>query len=108
MRFHLASSGGWQRWFFTLLGIAAAIFMIWYLRRHQHETLLAFAISFILGGAVGNVIDRLVYGAVVDFIDIYYGQWHWPAFNLADSAIVLGAALIIWGEIRPKRASNPA
>jgi signal peptidase II len=61
-----------------------------------------------LGGAVGNVIDRLVYGAVVDFIDIYYGQWHWPAFNLADSAIVLGAVLIIWGEIRPKRASNPA
>ena len=104
----LASSGGWQRWFFTLLGIAAAIFMIWYLRRHQNDTLLSLAISFILGGAVGNVIDRLVYGAVVDFIDIYYGQWHWPAFNLADSAIVLGAVLIIWGEIRPKRTSTPA
>jgi signal peptidase II len=53
------------------------------------------------------VIDRLVYGAVVDFIDLHYGQWHWPAFNLADSAIVLGAVLIIWGEIRPKRASTP-
>ena len=100
----LAGSGGWQRWFFTILGTAAAIFMIWYLRRHQHENLLAFAISFILGGAVGNVIDRLIYGAVVDFIDVYYGQWHWPAFNLADSAIVLGAALIIWGEIRRKPA----
>jgi signal peptidase II len=100
----LANSGGWQRWFFTLLGTAAAIFMIWYLRRHQNETLLSLAISFILGGAVGNVIDRLVYGAVVDFIDLHYAQWHWPAFNLADSAIVFGAALIIWGEIRPKRA----
>jgi signal peptidase II len=53
---------------------------------------------------VGNVIDRLVYGAVVDFIDLYYDQWHWPAFNLADSAIVFGATLIIWGEIHPKRA----
>jgi signal peptidase II len=104
----LASSSGWQRWFFTILGTAAAIFMIWYLRRHQHESLLAVAISFILGGAVGNVIDRLVYGAVVDFIDLHYAQWHWPAFNLADSAIVLGAALIIWGEIRPKRASTSA
>ena len=104
----LADQAGWQRWFFTALGTAAAIFMIWYLRRHQNDTLLSLAISFILGGAVGNVIDRLVYGAVVDFIDLYYGQWHWPAFNLADSAIVLGAALIIWGEIRPKRASSPA
>ena len=100
----LANSGGWQRWFFTLLGTAAAIFMIWYLRRHQNDTLLSLAISFILGGAVGNVIDRLVYGAVVDFIDLHYGQWHWPAFNLADSAIVLGAALIIRGEIRRKPA----
>jgi len=104
----LANGDGWQRWFFTVLGTAAAIFMIWYLRRHQNDTLLSLAISFILGGAVGNVIDRLVYGAVVDFIDLYYGQWHWPAFNLADSAIVFGAALIIWGEIRPKRASTPA
>lgn len=104
----LASSGGWQRWFFTILGTAAAIFMIWYLRRHQNETLPSLAISFILGGAVGNVIDRLIYGAVVDFIDLHYAQWHWPAFNLADSAIVLGAILIIWGEIRPKRASTPA
>jgi signal peptidase II len=66
------------------------------------------AISFILGGAVGNVIDRLVYGAVVDFIDLHYAQWHWPAFNLADSAIIFGAALIIWAEIRPKRASPSA
>jgi signal peptidase II len=104
----LANGDGWQRWFFTVLGTAAAIFMIWYLRRHQNDTLLSLAISFILGGAVGNVIDRLVYGAVVDFIDLYYGQWHWPAFNLADSAIVFGAALIIWGEIRPKRASTRA
>jgi signal peptidase II len=78
--------------------------MIWYLRRHQNDTLLSLAISFILGGAVGNVIDRLVYGAVVDFIDLHYAQWHWPAFNLADSAIVFGAALIIWGEIRRKPA----
>ena len=62
--------------------------------------MLCIALSLILGGALGNVLDRVMYGAVVDFIDVYYGNWHWPAFNIADSAICIGAALIIWGELR--------
>jgi signal peptidase II len=96
----LAQSSGWQRWFFTVIGIAAAVYIIWLLYKNQTDKLLCFALSFILGGAIGNVLDRMMYGAVVDFIDLHYGNWHWPAFNIADSAICLGAALIIWGELR--------
>ena len=96
----LAQGSGWQRWFFTILGLAASIYIIWLLYKSQTEKLLSFALGFILGGALGNVLDRVMYGAVVDFIDVYYGNWHWPAFNLADSAICIGAALIIWGELR--------
>jgi signal peptidase II len=96
----LAQGTGWQRWFFTIIGLAASAYIIWLLRKSQGEKLLCLALSLILGGALGNVIDRIMYGAVVDFIDLHYANWHWPAFNLADSAICLGAALIIWGEIR--------
>lgn len=96
----LAQGTGWQRWFFTIIGLAASVYIIWLLRKSQGEKLLCLALSLILGGALGNVIDRIMYGAVVDFIDLHYANWHWPAFNLADSAICLGAALIIWGEIR--------
>ena len=96
----LAQSSGWQRWFFTVIGIAAAIYIIWLLYKNQTDKLLCFSLSFILGGAIGNVLDRIMYGAVVDFIDLHYGNWHWPAFNIADSAICIGAALIIWGEFR--------
>ena len=70
------------------------------LYKNQSDKLLCIALSFILGGALGNVLDRVMYGAVVDFIDLHYGNWHWPAFNVADSAICIGAALIIWGELR--------
>jgi signal peptidase II len=96
----LAQSSGWQRWFFTGLGLIACIYIVYMLRKHQDERLLCVALSLILGGAAGNVLDRLMYGAVVDFIDLHYANWHWPAFNVADSAICIGAALIIVGELR--------
>jgi signal peptidase II len=96
----LAQGSGWQRWFFTILGLAASAYIIWLLYKSQSERLLCIALSLILGGALGNVLDRVMYGAVVDFIDLHYGNWHWPAFNVADSAICIGAALIIWGELR--------
>lgn len=95
----LADAGGWQRWFFTGLGIVAALVMVWMLRAHTGQRLFCSAISFILGGAVGNVIDRLLHGYVVDFLDFYWGRWHFPAFNLADSAITLGAILLILDEL---------
>ena len=96
----LAQGNGWQRWFFTILGLLACIYIVWLLRKSQNEKLLSVALNLILGGALGNILDRLMYGAVVDFIDLYYQNWHWPAFNIADSAICIGAALIIWGELR--------
>lgn len=96
----LAQGSGWQRWFFTFLGLGASGYIAWLLRKSQTDKLLSCALSLILGGALGNVLDRIMYGAVVDFIDLHYGKWHWPAFNLADSAICLGAALIIFGELR--------
>ena len=96
----LAQGSGWQRWFFTAIGLAACIYIIWLIRKSQNDKLLCIALSLILGGALGNVLDRLMYGAVVDFIDLHYANWHWPAFNIADSAICIGAALIIWGELR--------
>jgi signal peptidase II len=96
----LAQGSGWQRWFFTILGLAACVYIVWLLRKSQNDKLLCVALSLILGGALGNVLDRIMYGAVVDFIDLHYTNWHWPAFNIADSAICIGAALIIWGELR--------
>jgi signal peptidase II len=95
----LAAAGGWQRWFFTSIGVVAALFMLWMLRSHAGQTLFCLAISLILGGAVGNVIDRLLHGYVVDFLDFFWGHWHFPAFNMADSAITLGAGLLILDEI---------
>ena len=95
----LSDAGGWQRWFFTGIGIVATLFMVWMLRSHAGQRLFCSAISLILGGAVGNVIDRLIHGHVVDFLDFYWGRWHFPAFNLADSAITLGAILLILDEL---------
>lgn len=96
----LAQAGGWQRWFFTGLGLVAALAMIWLIRKNSQQTLFSLAISLVLSGAIGNVIDRIAYGAVVDFIDVYYGSWHWPAFNIADSAITIGVILLIFDEIK--------
>lgn len=92
----LSEAGGWQRWFFSILAIIASIVLsIWLARLQKKEILLAIALSLVLGGAIGNVIDRIFYGYVIDFIDIYYKSWHWPAFNIADSAITLGVGLIL-------------
>jgi len=92
----LSEAGGWQRWFFAGLALGISIIIaIWLSRLQKHETLLAIALSLVLGGAVGNLIDRLAYGYVIDFLDVYYGTWHWPAFNIADSAITLGVALML-------------
>lgn len=95
----LAGASGWQRWFFTAIGLAAAIFIIWMLRSHPGQKLFSFALSCILGGAVGNVVDRLMHGYVVDFLDFHWAGWHFPAFNLADSAISLGAVCLILDEL---------
>jgi len=91
----LASAGGWQRWFFTGLSLAASILLIiWLIRLEEKQRWLGYALALILGGAIGNLIDRVLYGYVIDFIDVYYQQWHWPAFNIADSAISIGAAML--------------
>jgi len=95
----LANAGGWQRWLFTGIGVVATLFMVWMLRSHAGQKLFCLAVALILGGAVGNVIDRLLHGYVVDFLDFYWGTWHFPAFNVADSAITLGAGLLILDEI---------
>jgi signal peptidase II len=95
----LAGGDGWQKWFFIVLGLIATCVMIWLLKRHSNQKIFSFSIALILGGAIGNLIDRFTHGAVVDFIDVYYQQFHWPAFNVADSAITLGTALLVIDEI---------
>ena len=99
----LAAASGWQRWFFTGIGVAAALLIVWLLRSHAGQKLFSFALACILGGAVGNVLDRLMHGYVVDFLDFHWHSAHFPAFNLADSAITLGAACLILDELRRVR-----
>ncbi|NMM38814.1 MAG: lipoprotein signal peptidase [Glaciimonas sp.] len=96
----LAAESGWQRYFFTAVGVVAALVIIYMLRRHAGQRQFCWALALILGGAIGNVIDRIMYGHVIDFLDVYVAGWHWPAFNLADSAIFIGAALFILDELR--------
>ena len=101
----LADSSGWQRWLFTGIGVAAALFIVWQLRAHPGQKLFCFALSSILGGAVGNVVDRMMHGYVVDFLDVHARGWHFPAFNLADAAITVGAICLIADELlRVKRS----
>jgi signal peptidase II len=101
----LANAGGWQDEFLTLVGLGASVFIVVLLIRHGHQRLFSFALGLILGGALGNVIDRVLHGHVIDFLDFHWGGWHWPAFNVADSAIVCGAALLILDEVlRMRRA----
>ena len=102
----LAGAAGWQRWFFTTVGIAAALFIVWLLRQHAGQKLFSFALALLLGGAIGNVVDRLRHGYVVDFLDFHWAGWHFPAFNVADSAITVGAACLIWDELRRVRKSR--
>ena len=93
----LADAGGWQKHFFVILALVVSAFVavwLWRLPNKDHK-LLSGGLAFILSGALGNAIDRLLYGHVVDFLDVYYKTWHWPAFNVADSCIFIGAALVI-------------
>ena len=92
----LSDASGWQRWFFVVLAvIVIGVLLVWLRRLSARETGTSLALALILGGAAGNLIDRLVYGYVIDFIDVYYGSWHWPAFNVADAAISAGAFLLL-------------
>ncbi|MBL8303345.1 MAG: lipoprotein signal peptidase [Ideonella sp.] len=95
----LAGASGWQRWFFVGLGAVATVFIIWMLKNHGGQRLFGWALSLILGGAIGNVVDRLLHGYVVDFIQVHAGGWYFPSFNVADSAITVGAVLLILDEI---------
>jgi len=103
----LAGASGWQRWFFVGLGVAASVFIVWMLRRHPEQTLFCFAVSLILGGALGNVIDRMLHGHVVDFLDFHFQflaplfpGGHFPSFNVADSSISVGAVSLVLDELR--------
>ena len=102
----LSTASGWQRWFFTGIGVVATLFILWLLRSHPTQKLFCFALALVLGGAVGNVIDRIAYGHVVDFLDFHWDwlspvfyQGHFPAFNVADSAISVGAVCLILDEL---------
>lgn len=98
----LSDAGGMQRWLFSLIAVVASVWIVWLLRRHQTQKLFSLALAFILGGALGNLIDRIAYGYVVDFLDFHWGGYHFAAFNLADSAITCGAALLIWDSFKGK------
>ena len=102
----LADQPGWQHTFFVTLALAVSALIVWLLARHREETLFCTALGLILGGAVGNLIDRLQIGAVVDFLSFHAGGWYWPAFNVADSAITLGAALVIIDSLRRPRVNS--
>lgn len=92
----LAEAGGWQRWLFMGLAIVISIgLVVWLLRLSVRQLGLIIALALILGGAIGNLIDRVIYGYVIDFIDVYYQTWHWPAFNVADSAITIGVTILL-------------
>jgi signal peptidase II len=97
----LDNAGGWQRYLFTGIGVAAALYIVYLLKRHAGQRMFCWALALIMGGAIGNVIDRVVYGHVVDFLDFHWRSLgHFPAFNIADSAICIGAALFILDELR--------
>ena len=102
----LSDAGGWQRWLFSAIAVVASGWIVWLLRRHAQQKLFCFALALILGGALGNLIDRIAYGYVVDFLDFYWDTYHFPAFNLADSAITCGAALLLWESFMNKPEKN--
>lgn len=101
----LAAASGWQRWLFTAIGVAAVGFIVWLLRSHAGQKLFSFSLACILGGAIGNVIDRLLHGYVVDFLQFHWHGWYFPVFNVADSAITIGAIGLVLDELlRVRRA----
>ncbi len=95
-----ADQPGWQRYFFLGIAVVASAVIFYLLRKAAGRPLYAIALTLILGGAIGNVIDRALYGHVIDFLDFYLGTWHWPAFNVADSAITVGAVMLVWDSFR--------
>ena len=104
----LSDASGWQRWFFSGLAVLIiGVLVAWLRRLPPGQGRVALALALILGGAAGNLIDRVLYGHVIDFIDLYYGTWHWPTFNIADSAITLGAVLLILDALLGRRAAAP-
>jgi signal peptidase II len=108
----LSDAGGWQRWFFSGIAVLASVWIVWLLRKHSQQTLFCLALAFILGGALGNLLDRLMYGYVVDFIDLYWNEHHFAVFNVADAAINVGAALLLWDSFKKpsenKNESTPS
>ncbi len=96
----LSDQPGWQRYFFTGVSVIASVFILWMLKRNPEQRLFCWALALILGGAIGNLIDRVAYGHVNDLLDSHVHGWHWPAFNVADSAITVGAILFVLDEFR--------
>ena len=106
----LADAGGWQRWLFAVFALGVSALLIFMMRRAPEQRIFCFAAALVIGGAIGNLIDRLVFGEVIDFLDFYWQGWHWPAFNIADSGITVGAFLIIADEflrMRKPREATP-
>ena len=99
----LSSAAGWQRWFFVALALGISAWIVMMIKRHAHEWLEPLALTLVLGGALGNVIDRLMHAAVVDFLSFHIGAHYWPAFNVADSAICVGVALLLWHQFAEQR-----
>jgi len=105
----LSDQGGWQRWFFTIIAISVTgMLLVWLYKLPKGDWKNGAAFSLIIGGAIGNLYDRVAYGYVVDFLDVYYKSHHWPAFNIADSAICLGAGFIIWSMLVDPQPEDPA
>ena len=105
----LSGAGGWQRWFFIILAVVASAFItVWLRKLDPRQRREAVAWSLVLGGALGNLIDRILYGYVIDFLDVYYGDWHWPAFNVADSAITVGVVLLLLDSFKSNRPPESA
>ena len=100
----LSTAPGWQRELFIGIAAVAAVLIVFLLRRNVADRLFCFALSLILGGALGNLVDRILLGAVVDFLHFHVAQYYWPAFNVADSAITCGAGLLIWDSLRRSKA----
>ncbi len=98
----LNDAGGWQRWMFSAIAVVASVWIVWLLRKHHQQKLFCLALALILGGALGNLMDRIAYGYVVDFLDFHWGNQHFPAFNVADSAITCGAVLMLWDSLTHK------
>ncbi|HET7548906.1 MAG TPA: signal peptidase II [Usitatibacter sp.] len=103
----LAGAGGWQRWFFAAIAVLISIVLVIVLRRHRGPAIVAAALALVLGGALGNLWDRLTLGRVTDFVLLHAGDHSWPAFNVADSAITVGVAILIWESLWPKRGPAP-